>query len=354
MSNKTISSYNCISLAFLFIGYLIGAGFLSGQELWQFYGIYGKSGAVFLVLSGALQGLLGYFVVAYSKKFSVNDFKNLLLKDNKIYKFTIVFTELLFIFFIFSIMIAGVNSLYYSMFLKDGVWFSLLFTIAVSLVSYYGVDVIVKMFNVILPIIIIITAIIFVIVVANYGYKDAFSLQNVQNIALNNPFSSSILYIAHNIYLVLILIVPTSERISKKSVAKKGFFTSSIIFIAVSLFVVVPIFLMPDYAKFSMPLLEIIKDVSFPLYCVFSLLLMLVMFSTAVSSTVLIVDYSLKKSTFFNKNKLIFCIVLGVTCYGVSFMGFSSLIAIMYPLSGVLGIVVLVVMAINFAKIKIK
>ena len=148
--------------------------------------------------------------------------------------------------------------------------------------------------------------------------------------------------------------MPSASNISRKSVAKKGFFLSSVFFIIISFFVLIPVVLKPNYAEFSMPLLEIIKDISIPLYYIFSLLLMLVMFSTAVSSNVLIADYSLKKSTFFSKNKILFTIILGALCYGVSFLGFSSLIAIMYPVSGVLGIIVVVILFVNFLKSKIK
>ena len=41
-------------LAFTFIGCFLGAGFVSGQELWQFFGSFGSSGLLGALLASAL------------------------------------------------------------------------------------------------------------------------------------------------------------------------------------------------------------------------------------------------------------------------------------------------------------
>ena len=42
------------SLAFTYVGCFLGAGFISGQELWQFFGNFGNWGYVGFVLAALL------------------------------------------------------------------------------------------------------------------------------------------------------------------------------------------------------------------------------------------------------------------------------------------------------------
>ena len=41
-------------LAIAFVGVILGAGFVSGQELWQFFACFGKAGFLGFLLSTAL------------------------------------------------------------------------------------------------------------------------------------------------------------------------------------------------------------------------------------------------------------------------------------------------------------
>lgn len=47
------------SLAFTYVGCFLGAGFISGQELWQFFGAFGNWGYVGFVLAALLFTVIG-------------------------------------------------------------------------------------------------------------------------------------------------------------------------------------------------------------------------------------------------------------------------------------------------------
>ena len=57
MKNKRLSFFN---IAALYIGTIMGAGFASGREAWQFFGVFGLQGYVGIALSGFLFMALGY------------------------------------------------------------------------------------------------------------------------------------------------------------------------------------------------------------------------------------------------------------------------------------------------------
>ena len=50
-------------IAFIFAGSILGAGLVSGREIWQFFGRFGKVGAVGLVLAMLLFMLLGAVIL---------------------------------------------------------------------------------------------------------------------------------------------------------------------------------------------------------------------------------------------------------------------------------------------------
>lgn len=50
-----------ISLGFIYIGTLIGAGFASGQEIMSFFTIYGKGGLLGIIVVSVFFFILGAF-----------------------------------------------------------------------------------------------------------------------------------------------------------------------------------------------------------------------------------------------------------------------------------------------------
>lgn len=50
-------------IAFLFSGCFLGAGFVSGQELWQFFGCFGRGGFWGLAISAVLFALCGILLI---------------------------------------------------------------------------------------------------------------------------------------------------------------------------------------------------------------------------------------------------------------------------------------------------
>ena len=51
---------NCIKIALVIIGALIGAGFASGQEIYLFFFSYGKRGIFGIAVSAILLGIIIY------------------------------------------------------------------------------------------------------------------------------------------------------------------------------------------------------------------------------------------------------------------------------------------------------
>ena len=56
----TMEDLKSSQLGMIFTGSFLGAGFVSGQEIMQFFGVFGKMGIVGMILSVFLFGIFGY------------------------------------------------------------------------------------------------------------------------------------------------------------------------------------------------------------------------------------------------------------------------------------------------------
>ena len=54
--NRKIGSFE---IAMIYVGSIIGAGFASGREIWQYFGVFGKTGIVGLFIAGCLFVIFG-------------------------------------------------------------------------------------------------------------------------------------------------------------------------------------------------------------------------------------------------------------------------------------------------------
>lgn len=352
---KGYKGINALTISIFYVGLFVGAGFMSGQELWQYFGKYRGIGVIFLILGSLLQGVLGYFIVEIARRKNVYHFDVLPTHNSKILRRVFTVSELVFIFFTISIMIAGANSLYESLFFKSGFWFSLLFAILVGITAYFGIDGVVLIFKIIMPFLIVISAVIFFESLYNFSFSsvkitvEEFSIKNVLN-----ALYACIIYIFHNVYLSLALLVPFSKKVNDKQKSKKGFILSSVMFLVFSCFVLTPLIINSKYAVYPLPLLEISKTISPFIFYTFSFFLCVAMFLSCLSNAVAIVNCLYNKNRLMLRNKTLIISVCMLLAFVLSMVGFKSLILIMYPICGYLGLIFIIRLVFSNRRAKIK
>ena len=104
---------NCIKIALVIIGALIGAGFASGQEIYLFFFSYGKRGIFGIAVSAILLGIIIYKTMIIIKKNKITTYKEFLLsivpekwRKEKVLEIINIIINI-FILITFYIMIAG-------------------------------------------------------------------------------------------------------------------------------------------------------------------------------------------------------------------------------------------------------
>ena len=70
---KENKKLNALNVAGLYVGAIIGAGFASGREIWQFFGLFGEKGIYGVVIFALLFFAIGHFIRYIALKLDTDD-----------------------------------------------------------------------------------------------------------------------------------------------------------------------------------------------------------------------------------------------------------------------------------------
>ena len=143
------------SLAFTYVGCFLGAGFISGQELWQFFGSFGNWGYVGFAAAAVLFTVIGILFVRLTQMTGCADMDRLLVPwDIKWLRGASGAIGAVFLFFVVVSMSAGVGAMLTQLFHVPTWLGSIVFMAAVFLVTLLGVTGMVNAFSALIPVLI--------------------------------------------------------------------------------------------------------------------------------------------------------------------------------------------------------
>ncbi|TDX51789.1 putative membrane protein YkvI [Orenia marismortui] len=331
---------NSFRVAVTYIGAIIGAGFASGQEILHFFVTYGNRGLMGVLLSGLLFSFLGVIIIYISSKLNCNSYKELFytIGGNKI-GFLADITLTLFLLGSLIVMLAGSKEICNELF-NYKVNIGLIVTLLIVIwTNYYGLEGIMSLNFILIPILVIIT----IIITGNL--ITAFHLDQIENYFNLDWIISSLIYTGYNFVLSMTVLIPLTEGI-KKSDLFSGIFLGGIMlgFLAFLIAYTLNQFY-PQVSNSQIPLLEIIFNYQPKLYYVYSITLWLAMLTTATCNL-----YALTKrltlSISLSEKKIILMIVLFILPFIK--LPFSSLVEFIYPQIGKLSLGLFLLLFINY------
>ncbi len=343
-----------LKVAFTYAGCIVGAGFLSGQELWQFFGSFGNLGIVGFILAIILQAVLGYIILKYAYVSQISEFDKLIVKkDIKPLRLFFIATEVVFIFSVVVIMYAGAGSLIESTFNIPSFYGAIIFATIITIIAFLGIKGITSVLSLTIPLLTIVTLIISILALNKYGYPSFSNLEVTgKTYLMPNFFIAFILFSVHNLFCTLGVLAPVGTMLKDEKSAFNGMWVCSIVLVIIALSVLLPIYACPSFANLDLPMLEIAKTISKPLFYIYAILLLLGMFGSALSHLVSVMEFAFKKSKFLNDRKYLLILPSSILAFVLSRFGFSELISVMYPISGYIGIIGLILIVINLFTIK--
>lgn len=337
-----------LALSFTVAGAFIGAGFVSGNELWQFFGSHGITAFLTLPLSLILLGILCKKFIYFCKRENVTSLKNcVFVKSPDIVKSLFVFSQIIFYFFLCVIMTSGFMALVKSFAgnvasLIAGIGFAVLVCICI----FAGLHTLVRIFSLFVPCLIAST----VIISALFLVKNGFAVPEIPQFS-PKPFLSAIwgalLSVSYNFFSCIGIFAPISVKTeNEKNIRFSSFLGISYLFF-IGAGILLSLFSASENAVGDLPMLEIAKSLSSPLSLFYALLLAAAMFTCSVTSGICVFEWAGEKFQMSKVRRLCVCAVFSVLFYTLSLIGFSTLINTVYSFFGYIGFAVIIAVFIN-------
>ena len=334
-----------LRLALTFAGCFLGAGYVSGQELWQYFGAFGARGLLGLVLAVALLGGTGVLLLRLSARTGIETMDALIVRADIPWLRTVVgvLTAAL-LFGVVCIMAAGIGALGEQM-LGLPVWLgAAIACVLIAAAAYFGLGGMVSVFTVAVPCMIVAALVIAGIRLHRTGLTAAAFAAGDTNPMLGNWATSAVNYAAYNFFATVGILAPLTRHLKKPGTAVWGTVLGCVLLLAVALGVLAALAVSPESVGAQLPMLDLACRLG-TAGVVYAVLLFLGMFGTSVSSLVAVLTYAGQKSARLAGHRMALLLVLTAAAFAGSLFGFGDLIGTVYPVYGYLGMAAMLLVA---------
>ena len=344
------------ALAFSYVGCFLGAGFVSGQELWQFFGSFGNWGYLGFVVAAALFVVFGILLIRITQISGIEEMDRVLVPwDIPWLRMVTGVIEALFLLGVVIIMTAGVGAMLQQL-LNLPVWIGdALFALTVVLVAFFGVSGMINVFSALVPVLVGATVLFAVAAFGKYGTGEIFSLTDVNtNPLMPNWFIAALTYVAYNILGAIGIITPVGKHVKNKGTVWAGIILAGFLLMGVAGSVIMSLAVYLPAVEAELPMVALATNISSVLGACYGVLLVLGMFCNALASLVGLVFYLEKKQPRLQQHRKPLLAVSGVIMWLGSLVGFGDLIGVVFPVFGYISIIFLVCLVIHFIQCRRK
>ncbi len=337
-------------VALMYLGTIMGAGFASGREAWQYFGLFDDNAYFGLCIAGFLFIAVGMMTGYLGIHLKSKDIGVIILPiRNKVLSEILGYIVALMIYTALISMSAAGGSLLNQQFGLHKAVGGLLVVFLVIITVLGDFERVSKVFRFIMPIL-------FVIVVSLCLYVSLTWVKVPKTVEYKaSPMASTwpvaaVVYVSYNIMGTIPIVSESALNAKNKTHALTGACVGGL-FLAILGFVLV-MALQKDVNMtnaLDLPMLGFATQVSPAVNAVFAAVLFLAIYSAATSTYY---GFTGKLRNDHNKKKkVIFFALLG---FVLGLAGFKNIIAYIYPLEGYIGFIIIILITINFFRVLIE
>lgn len=320
-----------ISIALTYIGTIIGAGFASGREVYQFFYQFGDLGIIGIIISSFLFFFFGYSILILSKNIKPKSYAQVIkFLNGQTFGSIIDILITIFLLGTLSAMIAGAGSIVNQTFSIPNIWGSLGLTIVVLITVIYGLKGVVGVNKIVVPFLLIMIAFITVHSIVNGTTLNTTLVSSPNTTNLTPHFLLSCLnYVSYNLVLSIGMLAALGVKAKNKISMGFGSLIAGTLVGVCMLCIMVCISTLknPDT---TIPLLDVCKNISPIIQTLFTIAIILAVYTTAVSC---LHGFIKRVSPKEKMNVPIMIISSGVALL-ISLLGFTNLVTYLYPVVG--------------------
>lgn len=326
---------NIAKVSATYAGTIMGAGFASGQELTQFFVVYGKMGLAGLVVTGFLLSWLGIQILEIGYKIRATSFHQLLyyVCGKKIgLLLDLIIT--LFLFGVLTIMLAGAGTLCRDTFNLPYNLGVALMALSLMLTTLYGLKGITAANLIITPLLTITVLLIGLYSLAQHELSLSIIHITPQIIDLPAPhwLLASLLYLSYNLVMSAAVLAPLGSCITQRSARILGSIAGGVLLMLLAgLITLVVMIHYPQSLDMEIPMLYI-ASLQHPLHHTsYIFIFVAAMYTTGLASLYGCMTKLTATTGLATRNSLLILMALSIV---FSHVGFTDLIAIIFPLFG--------------------
>lgn len=344
-----------IIMAFAYVGVLTGAGLASGQELLQYFVGFGVPGLIAVVVTGLLHVAFGYIILSMGSHFLATKHSEVLEQMTHPIIVKLLDIALMITCFVIGfVMIAGAGSNLNQQFGIPSWIGALICVVLILIVSQFDFEKVSAVIGSFTPFIIIfiIMGTIYTIFWVDVDLKTSTEMTKTLSRAIDNVALSSLNYFSMCMITgVSMAFVLGGEEFNNKVSKTAGIFGGFIVGFITTVATFTLYANLPYIINSDLPMQAIITNIHPILGSFMSIVIYGMIFNTGIS-----LYYALaRRISGDDKKKFnLTSTILTLIGYGLSFAGFKKLIAIMYPIIGYMGIVLILVIFLGWIKNKSK
>lgn len=337
-----------ITIGGAFMGFVIGSSFASGQECMQYFtghGVWGSVGA----------GIIAMVLYIWFVKTIVEDGRNLNLNNSghmfnfylgKYLGYIMEWFTPIMLFFVYSMMISAAGSTFEEYYKVNGNIGRAIMIIASLGTVLLGLNKLVKIVGYISPILLVMVMVIGIISIANNPQGIATADETLKTVEVHNNFDnwivSGFMYGAYTVTGVVPYLadIGKSTSTSKRNSDWGGVFGGGAFLVAVMILNFGLLANIGHVAGLEIPSLYVASQISPIFGDIFSILLILGIYTTAVPMMYTVCN-RISSDSKSAKYRITAIVTAIVSIFGGQ-LSFSTMISIIYPISGYAGIVIFI------------
>ena len=329
---------NWLKISWIYVGTIIGAGFASGSEIFLFFGVYGCKGIIGITISGILFSLLGSLLLLKIYNNKIVGFDDLISRIfNRNLKAIIDIIMIISLYTGFSVMVAGSGAIFkeeLGLSYNYGMLVMITLSFMVFLFDLKGLSFINSL---LVPLLIL--GILFTSFYLNIkGEYDFFRINGLIPTPEISYFTSSLLYVGSNSLIIIIVFSSLLPLINNKKTAIYGGLIGGVVLYILGLSILtVMLIYFHEIVFMDVPMLKISSYIGNNYRKFYAIILWSAVFTTAVANGA---GFLNKFAS--NKYKIIIAILFCLSSIPLAKLGFSNLVALIYPIFGFVGLFILI------------
>ncbi|MBQ3482657.1 MAG: hypothetical protein IJA78_00595 [Clostridia bacterium] len=336
-----------VRVALTFVGCLVGAGFLSGQELWQFFGSKGVWSFAGLALALLLIAACGAVILSFAiASDEVRMDRIIVWFDCPWLRALVALFEGLFLFMVYLLNVAAVGSLVAQIFGLSVFVGGLVFCVVCTALSVAGVTGLARVLSGLMPVLIAVTAALACVSVAT-GDGMRFPVVKIDGLVSGNWLLDGFIYTTFCMFCAIPVLVPLQKSVPSARLGRRGILIGGLLFGVLAVLILLALATDPQVTDTALPMLTLAFSKSGLIGFFYAVLLIFGILSSGISSQSALNEYFTQRLPRARRFLLPASALMSLLAFLLGLLGFERLVGILYPLFGYIGVLPLLLLLLH-------